>query len=598
MAYQVNRYNGSFLVSVADGTIDSSTDIRFLGKNYAGYGQVQNENFLHLLENFSGASQPIKPISGQLWFDTVDRKIKVYDGIRFRIVGGSTSSNSPPTGLSTGEFWFDNLAQQLYCWSGSDFVLIGPENPSSLGETSVASQVVKDENGNNHTIAKFRSGGQTIAVVSKDAFNLNLALLAGSSELAGFGRIKKGITLVDTNNDSGVSSLVSGAILWGTAQTAKNLIDDQGNLFPITSIVRTDSPVFQSNVVFRNGLALGAVSDPKLSITLTDEISPNLICQTGQPISFKIRTEGQIREIASISVTGINPGTGSQYRLGSETNKWLQVYADNISGNLVGSVLGNTVGVHTGNVLAQDNAVIINSTTKVITANSFQGEFIGDLSGNAATATNALKLNDLNVSGAALPNTVAIRDNSSNITAAQFVGIATQSNKLKIDNAADDSGDLNYKTAKTNRSPLSIAARDSAGNIFANIFNGTATAVEGADLAEKYHTDQVYDVGTVIVVGGEKEVTSSSKGDRAIGVISGNPGLRMNSEFEDGTYIALKGRVPVKVVGKVFKGDRLVADNNGVACVARDVAEYHNIFAIALSSSDIDDVKLVESVII
>jgi hypothetical protein len=598
MAYQVNRYNGSFLVSVADGTIDSSTDIRFLGKNYAGYGQVQNENFLHLLENFSGASQPVRPISGQLWFDSVDRKIKVYDGIRFRIVGGSTTSSSPPTGLSTGEFWFDNLAQQLYCWTGSDFVLIGPENPSSLGESSVTSQVVKDENGNNHTIAKLRSGGQTVAVISKDAFNLNLALLAGSSELAGFGRIKKGITLVDTNNDSGVSSPTSGSILWGTAQTAKNLIDDQGNLFPITSIVRTDSPIFQSSVVFRNGLSLGAVSDPKLTISLTDEISPDFICQTGQPFSFKIRTEGQIREIVSISTTGIEPGTASQYRLGSETNKWLQVYADNISGNLVGSVLGNTTGTHTGNVLAQDNAVMINSTTKVITANSFQGEFIGDLSGNAATATNALRLNDLNVSGAALPNTVVIRDNAANITAAQFNGIASQSNRLKIDNAADDSGDLNYKTAKTNRSPLSIAARDSAGNIFANIFNGTATAVEGADLAEKYHTDQTYDIGTVIAVGGEKEVTASSRGDRAIGVISGNPGLLMNSEFEDGTYIALKGRVPVKVIGKVSKGDRLVANDNGTAQVAVDNSEYHNVFAIALYSSDIDDIKLIESVII
>ena len=58
MAYQVNRYNGSFLVSVADGTIDSTTNIRFVGKNYAGYGQVQNENFLHLQEHFAGAVQP------------------------------------------------------------------------------------------------------------------------------------------------------------------------------------------------------------------------------------------------------------------------------------------------------------------------------------------------------------------------------------------------------------------------------------------------------------------------------------------------------------------------------------------------------------
>ena len=50
MAYQVDKFNGTFLTSVEDGTIDTTTDIRFVGKNYAGYGEVQNENFLHLLE--------------------------------------------------------------------------------------------------------------------------------------------------------------------------------------------------------------------------------------------------------------------------------------------------------------------------------------------------------------------------------------------------------------------------------------------------------------------------------------------------------------------------------------------------------------------
>jgi hypothetical protein len=98
MAYQVNKFNGTFLVSVADGTIDSTTNIRFVGKNYAGYGQVQNENFLHLLEHFAGASQPSKPVSGQLWYDSSDRKIKVYDGTRFRPVGGATSSATAPLG--------------------------------------------------------------------------------------------------------------------------------------------------------------------------------------------------------------------------------------------------------------------------------------------------------------------------------------------------------------------------------------------------------------------------------------------------------------------------------------------------------------------
>ena len=83
-----------------------------------------------------------------------DKKIKVYDGSRFRIVGGSISSATAPTGLTAGEFWFDSIAQQLYTWTGAEYQLIGPENPTSLGETSITTQVVKNVDGVNKNIAK------------------------------------------------------------------------------------------------------------------------------------------------------------------------------------------------------------------------------------------------------------------------------------------------------------------------------------------------------------------------------------------------------------------------------------------------------------
>ena len=105
MAYQVDRYNGTFLVSVEDGTIDTTTDLRLLGKNYDGYGEVQNENFLHLLENFANSAAPPKALSGQIWYDTTNKKIKFYDGSRFRTAGSSEVSASPPSGLSAGDFW-------------------------------------------------------------------------------------------------------------------------------------------------------------------------------------------------------------------------------------------------------------------------------------------------------------------------------------------------------------------------------------------------------------------------------------------------------------------------------------------------------------
>ena len=70
MAYIVNKFDGTLIATVQDGTVDQTTNLRFIGKNYAGYGEIQNENFLHLLENFASGSQRSKPISGQILFET------------------------------------------------------------------------------------------------------------------------------------------------------------------------------------------------------------------------------------------------------------------------------------------------------------------------------------------------------------------------------------------------------------------------------------------------------------------------------------------------------------------------------------------------
>lgn len=113
----------------------------------------------------------------------------------------------------------------------------------------------------------------------------------------------------------------------------------------------------------------------------------------------------------------------------------------------------------------------------------------------------------------------------------------------------------------------------STGQLNATTFDGRATSANYADLAEKYLTDQEYPVGTVVSVGGFAEVTATTVYNEhsIIGVVSENPGLMMNSEQEGGTYIALKGRVPVRVDGEVKKGDRLAASMTpGVAVANND----------------------------
>lgn len=142
--------------------------------------------------------------------------------------------------------------------------------------------------------------------------------------------------------------------------------------------------------------------------------------------------------------------------------------------------------------------------------------------------------------------------------------------------------------------PNKVVARDSNGDIWFRIGYGTATAARYADLAEKYLADQDYEPGTVLAVGGAAEVTACNYGDRAIGVVSANPGFMMNQGLENGTYVALKGRVPVKIFGEVKKSQRLVAGPHGRAVPVS--SPNADVFAIALEDSNGKD--SVESLIL
>ncbi len=148
--------------------------------------------------------------------------------------------------------------------------------------------------------------------------------------------------------------------------------------------------------------------------------------------------------------------------------------------------------------------------------------------------------------------------------------------------------------------PSTIPARDSSADIFANVFRGVATSAQYADLAEKYISDKLYDEGTVVVFGGSEEITVTSlyADTRVAGVISKYPGYIMNS-LSDGQPVALRGKVPVKVLGSVRKGDLLVTSEiEGTAKVA--VGEYspNSVFAKSLENKDSEDLGTVIAVIL
>ena len=599
MAYQVDKFNGAFFVSVEDGTIDTTSDLRFVGKNYAGYGEVQNENFLHLLENFSNTTAPPKVVTGQIWFDSANKKLKFYDGSRFKLAGGAEVSTTAPSGLTTGDFWWDSAAKQLYAWTGTEFALIGPEASPDLGSSIVSASVVKGTVGTAvgpHTILKVLADDKVIGIFSKTAFTLDNA----QNAIDDFTVIKKGFTMA--KSQTGVST--DDYVMWGTANNAARL-----GGFAADQYIKQGENSFTGEVQFYDpGLTVGDGNDFRLRVEGGDEVIVEN--RLGNPITFRITVVETTdeRDIAVITSTGVVPGNDNAYSLGASGSRWNNVYATTHTGNLVGNVTGNSSGVHIGNVLASDNTVMINAATKQIgfAGAAIVGTLTGSVTGTASAATNASKLNDLDPS-ATVPGTavatIAVRNTSGNLVANQFVGISDKTDKTFIDKTDavvdpawnDATTSTKYRTARLSATAYSIAARDSGGNIAAVLFQGTATSARYADLAEKYLADADYEIGTVVVIGGTAEITASQYGELAIGVISENPAYMMNSELEGGVYVALKGRVPVKVKGTVRKGDRLVASDWGCAQVAQDRLD---VFAIAIESSDTEDVKLIEAVVL
>lgn len=503
MSYIINKYNGDQLTVVEDGTINTTLDIKLIGKNYAGYGEAQNENLVYLLENFASISQPDRPIAGQIWFDSGNSKLKFFDGDQFRTTGGAEIGSEPPSGLTEGDFWWDTVSKQLSAWDGTKFVVIGPETAGS-GITQMRSRTVKATTatgGGTHSIIEAIVNSDTIFVISKDAmFELDSAVNA----IAGFTKVQQGITLRNTNNDADLGVTQTNHRFWGTASNSDRL----GGL-EVGDFIRSDNANFSTLVNFADvGFSVG---NPNQRLWVYNESSliPTIHNKINDQIVFKTTSGSVTKTPLKLVGSDILPGDNLITNLGSTSLRFATIFTTVVDGT------------------------------------------------------------------------------------------ATQADKLNVGGT--------YRTASTSSSPSTIVCRTTsdetinginvtAGSIKAEYFVGTATTAYYADLAEKYLPDADYEVGTVMVIGGEKEVTASSYGKRAIGVISENPAYMMNSDLEGGVYVALKGRVPVKVSGPVNKGDSLVAASNGTASIVNTVDS--RVFAIALESNNSHDVKLVECVIL
>jgi hypothetical protein len=334
MAYVINKSDGTALITLEDATVDNTTSLTMVGRNYIGYGEAQNENFLFLLENFANAGAPAKPIAGQLWFDTENDSLKIYDGANWIAVGFATISDTVPSDAPVGSFWFKSPYNTLYIWNGNDWVFIGPETAEGYATTRAKSRTVLATNGITYPIIEMNVNGVPIAIIASNEFTID-----STNSIDGYATLQAGITLKE-------GFVVKGNI--------------EGNASSATRLENTRQI---------NGIGFNGTNDITITSSTTQDHVP------GDYLNGQ-RFDGSNEVTWSVDATASN-------NIGT-------VVARNSSGGFAaGLITADLSGNVTGNVTAASGT----SRFDVVEANRFVGP---TLSGNAFSATKLRTARNIN----------------------------------------------------------------------------------------------------------------------------------------------------------------------------------------------------------
>ena len=221
MSYTVYKSDGSLLTQINDGELNqTTTNLTLIGKNASNYGAYMNENFYHLLENFSSQTAPTQPQTGQLWYDKSSGRLKVYDGNLFKVTGGALVSPSAPAQLAAGDIWIDSLNQQMYFNDGVATLLAGPIYTKNQGQSGFKTYTILDTLNVPHTVLYFYLANSLVGIYSLDTFT-PLSPITGYTS-GSFTGYQSGTTLTITAVNTGQISV--GQILSGTGISTNTII--------------------------------------------------------------------------------------------------------------------------------------------------------------------------------------------------------------------------------------------------------------------------------------------------------------------------------------------------------------------------------------
>jgi hypothetical protein len=287
MAYTINLTNGTIFATIADGTINTSSSLTLVGKNYAGYGEFLDENFIYLLENSANSTPPGAPLTGQLWWDSTNGLLKVFNGTIFKTISAATASASAPSSNVQGDLWYDTTNAQLKVYTGTTWLLVGPAFTAGTGTTGAIVDTIVDNTAVSHVVIKFFVEDDIVGIMSKDA------QFTPQSAISGFGNIRPGMQLATS---------VGGQdpLFQGTSTNAQLLdgIDSTGFL----SSTANDTTTGTLGVLNDTGLSVGVDSDIRLSVSGSTAIIANQ--NSNGNINFSVNIGGT--PTTALSINGAN----------------------------------------------------------------------------------------------------------------------------------------------------------------------------------------------------------------------------------------------------------------------------------------------------
>lgn len=245
MSYTITLTDGAIYAVVADGTVNTTSSMTLVGKNWAGYGQFLGDNFIRLLENGANTTAPGAPLTGQLWWNKTAGTMQVYNGSAFKTIGGAAAASSAPSSNVAGDLWYDTTNQQLNVYTGSAWIVVGPAYTPGTGTTGAIVATIVDNTATSHFVIELYANNSIVGIVSKDQ-----TFTPGTSVAGGWGvqAVNPGLTMA--------TGIPNNAV-WGNVTNTLAL-----NGLASTSFMRSDANTSASGTITVNtsGYATGIIN--------------------------------------------------------------------------------------------------------------------------------------------------------------------------------------------------------------------------------------------------------------------------------------------------------------------------------------------------